>query len=83
MPSGMRAQVGVERLLLGAVLGALAVGCASVEYRVPASEMVRLAQMSPDAAQHLTVELASQAQEVKPAPGAQAQLPKIEGHPTQ
>ena len=42
-----------------------------------------LAQMSPDAAQHLTVELASQAQEVKPAPGAQAQLPKIEGHPTQ
>ena len=42
-----------------------------------------LAQMSPDAAQHLTVELASQAQEVKPAPGAQAQLPKIEGRLTQ
>jgi len=42
-----------------------------------------LAQMSPDAAQHLTVELASQAQAVKPAPGTQAQLPKIEGRPTQ
>jgi len=31
-----------------------------------------LAQMSPDAAQHLTVELASQAQQVKPAPETQA-----------
>ena len=42
-----------------------------------------LAQMSPDTAQHLTVELASQAQQVKPAAGTPAQLPKIEGRPTQ
>ena len=42
-----------------------------------------LAQMVPDAAQHLTVELASQAQQVKPAPETQAQLPKIEGRLTQ
>jgi len=41
-----------------------------------------MAQMSPDAAQRLTVELASQAQQVKPAE-TPAQLPKIEGHPTQ
>jgi flagellar motility protein MotE (MotC chaperone) len=41
-----------------------------------------LAQMSPDAAQHLTVELASAAQQVKPAE-TPAQLPKIEGRPTQ
>ena len=39
-----------------------------------------LAQMVPDAAQHLTVELASQAQQVKPAE-TPAQLPKIEGRP--
>jgi hypothetical protein len=39
----------VERLLLGVVLGSLAVGCASVEYRIPASEMVRLAQEPPEA----------------------------------
>jgi flagellar motility protein MotE (MotC chaperone) len=41
-----------------------------------------LAQMSPDSAQRLTVELASQAQAVKPAE-TPAQLPKIEGRPTQ
>ncbi|HLK92578.1 MAG TPA: hypothetical protein VKZ18_21970 [Polyangia bacterium] len=39
----------MDRLLVGAVLGSLVVGCASVEYRVPASEMVRLAQISPAA----------------------------------
>jgi hypothetical protein len=40
------------------------------------------ALMSPDAAQHLTVELASKAQQVKQSsdPGA---LPKIQGQPTQ
>ena len=41
-----------------------------------------LALMSPDAAQHLTVELASQAQEVKPG-GDSNELPKIQGQPTQ
>jgi flagellar motility protein MotE (MotC chaperone) len=41
-----------------------------------------LAQMSPDAAQHLTVEFASQAQQVKPSGDPNA-LPKIEGQPTQ
>jgi len=41
-----------------------------------------MAQMSPDAAQRLTVELASQAQQVKTAE-TPAQLPKIEGKPTQ
>jgi flagellar motility protein MotE (MotC chaperone) len=41
-----------------------------------------LALMSPDAAQHLTVELASQAQEVKPGNGPN-DLPKIQGQPTQ
>ena len=41
-----------------------------------------LAQMSPDSAQHLTVELASQAQEVKPG-GDSNELPKIQGQPTQ
>ena len=41
-----------------------------------------LAQMSPDAAQHLTVELASQAQEVKPGNNA-SDLPKIQGQPAQ
>ena len=41
-----------------------------------------MALMSPDAAQHLTVELASQAQEVKPSGDANA-LPKIQGQPTQ
>jgi len=40
-----------------------------------------LAQMSADAAQHLTVELASQAQEVKQSNDPNA-LPKIEGQPT-
>jgi flagellar motility protein MotE (MotC chaperone) len=38
-----------------------------------------LAQMTPDTAQHLTVELASQAQTAKP--GTPAELPKIEGRP--
>jgi hypothetical protein len=38
--------------------------------------------MSPDAAQHLTVELASQAQQVKQANGP-GDLPKIQGQPTQ
>jgi flagellar motility protein MotE (MotC chaperone) len=41
-----------------------------------------LAQMSPDSAQRLTVELASQAQEVKPG-GDSNELPKIQGQPTQ
>ena len=41
-----------------------------------------LAQMSPDAAQHLTVELASQAQQVKPN-ASPSDLPKIQGTPTQ
>jgi flagellar motility protein MotE (MotC chaperone) len=41
-----------------------------------------LAQMSADAAQHLTVELASQAQEVKPGNDPN-ELPKIQGQPTQ
>ena len=49
MHAGMQATVGVEHLLVGVLLGALAGGCASVEYRVPASEMVRLVQMPPDA----------------------------------
>jgi flagellar motility protein MotE (MotC chaperone) len=40
-----------------------------------------LAQMSPDSAQHLTVELASQAQEVKQSDDPNA-LPKIQGQPT-
>jgi flagellar motility protein MotE (MotC chaperone) len=40
-----------------------------------------LAQMSPDMAERLTVELASQAQQVKPGAGP-ADLPKIEGKPT-
>jgi flagellar motility protein MotE (MotC chaperone) len=40
-----------------------------------------LAQMSPDMAERLTVELASQAQQVKPGAGP-ADLPKIEGQPT-
>jgi flagellar motility protein MotE (MotC chaperone) len=40
-----------------------------------------LAQMSPDTAERLTVELASQAQQVKPGAGP-ADLPKIEGQPT-
>ena len=39
-----------------------------------------LALMSPDAAQHLTVELASQAQQVKQANGPN-DLPKIQGQP--
>jgi flagellar motility protein MotE (MotC chaperone) len=39
-----------------------------------------LAQMSPDTAEKLTVELASQAQQVK-ASGAPADLPKIQGQP--
>jgi flagellar motility protein MotE (MotC chaperone) len=39
-----------------------------------------LAQMSPEVAQHLTVELASQAQQVKQ--GGPGDLPKIEGQPT-
>ena len=42
-----------------------------------------MAQMQPDAAQHLTVELASQAQQIKPAGNAPAELPKIQGTPTQ
>jgi flagellar motility protein MotE (MotC chaperone) len=41
-----------------------------------------LAQMSPDSAQRLTVELASQAQEVKPG-NSPNDLPKIQGQPTQ
>jgi flagellar motility protein MotE (MotC chaperone) len=41
-----------------------------------------LALMSPDAAQHLTVELASQAQQVKQS-GSPGDLPKIQGQPTQ
>jgi flagellar motility protein MotE (MotC chaperone) len=41
-----------------------------------------LALMSPDAAQHLTVELASQAQQVKQSSGP-GDLPKIQGQPTQ
>ena len=40
-----------------------------------------LAQMSPDSAQRLTVELASQAQEVKPG-NSPNDLPKIQGQPT-
>jgi flagellar motility protein MotE (MotC chaperone) len=40
-----------------------------------------LAQMSPDVAQHLTVELADKAQQVKDD-GSPADLPKIEGQPT-
>ena len=40
-----------------------------------------LALMSPDAAQHLTVELASQAQQVKQSSGP-GDLPKIQGQPT-
>jgi flagellar motility protein MotE (MotC chaperone) len=40
-----------------------------------------LALMSPDAAQHLTVELASQAQQVKQSGDSNA-LPKIQGQPT-
>jgi flagellar motility protein MotE (MotC chaperone) len=40
-----------------------------------------MAQMQPDAAQHLTVELASQAQEVKPGGGGPNDLPKIQGQP--
>jgi flagellar motility protein MotE (MotC chaperone) len=39
-----------------------------------------LAQMSPDAAQRLTVELANRAQAVSKGPNGE--LPKIEGHPT-
>jgi flagellar motility protein MotE (MotC chaperone) len=39
-----------------------------------------LAQMSPDAAQHLTVELASEAQQVKQSNNPN-DLPKIEGQP--
>jgi flagellar motility protein MotE (MotC chaperone) len=42
-----------------------------------------MAQMSPDAAQHLTVELASQAQQIKPVAGGPNDLPKIQGQPTQ
>ena len=41
-----------------------------------------LALMSPDAAQHLTVELASQAQQVKQS-GSPGDLPKIQGQPAQ
>jgi flagellar motility protein MotE (MotC chaperone) len=41
-----------------------------------------LALMSPEAAQHLTVELASQAQQVKQSSGP-GDLPKIQGQPTQ
>jgi flagellar motility protein MotE (MotC chaperone) len=41
-----------------------------------------LALMSPDAAQHLTVELASQAEQVKQSSDPNA-LPKIQGQPTQ
>ncbi len=40
-----------------------------------------LAQMSPDTAERLTVELASQAQEVKPG-ASPTELPKIQGQPT-
>jgi flagellar motility protein MotE (MotC chaperone) len=40
-----------------------------------------MAQMSPDAAQHLTVELASQAQQVKPGGNSPNDLPKIQGQP--
>jgi flagellar motility protein MotE (MotC chaperone) len=40
-----------------------------------------LAQMSPDVAQHLTVELADKAQQVKDD-GSPSDLPKIEGQPT-
>ena len=40
-----------------------------------------LAQMSPDVAQHLTVELADKAQQVKDD-GNPGDLPKIEGQPT-
>jgi flagellar motility protein MotE (MotC chaperone) len=39
-----------------------------------------LAQMSPDAAQRLTVELASQAQQVKQS-NSPGDLPKIQGQP--
>jgi flagellar motility protein MotE (MotC chaperone) len=39
-----------------------------------------LAQMSPDSAERLTVELASMAQQAKP--GGAAELPKIQGQPT-
>jgi flagellar motility protein MotE (MotC chaperone) len=42
-----------------------------------------MAQMSPDSAQRLTVELASQAQEVKPGGNSPTDLPKIQGQPTQ
>src|SRR5579862_7747854 len=43
-----------------------------------------MAQMSPDSAQHLTVELASKAQDGKPGAGSPASgLPKIQGQPTQ
>ena len=40
-----------------------------------------LAQMSPDVAEHLTVELASRAQQVKVS-SSPADLPKIQGQPT-
>jgi len=43
-----------------------------------------MAQMSPDTAQHLTVELASRAQDGKPDSGGSASgLPKIQGQPAQ
>jgi flagellar motility protein MotE (MotC chaperone) len=42
-----------------------------------------MAQMSPDSAQRLTVELASQAQEIKPGGNGPNDLPKIQGQPTQ
>jgi len=41
-----------------------------------------LAQMSPDIAQRLTVELASKAQDSKQAGNNPNELPKIQGQPT-
>jgi flagellar motility protein MotE (MotC chaperone) len=41
-----------------------------------------MAQMSPDIAQRLTVELASRAQDVKQAGNNPNDLPKIQGQPT-
>ncbi len=41
-----------------------------------------LAQMSPQTAERLTVELASKAQQAKPGSGSPTELPKIQGQPT-
>ena len=50
----------------------------AVGHAHPSSDI--LALMSPDAAQHLTVELASQAQQVKQS-NSPGDLPKIQGQP--